>query len=174
MRTKINVKHIAMFGAIALLLALALVAFPSQGTASAHTAATAAASCTYNGCDHKSPVSTGCQNTAVVEHWESGTIDNGIGITIQLQFSTACHAAWGRVVFSRTLPSGYDGYAELYRLTDGADVTCDNAGGDGKVLPGQSVCYTPMLGDGPSQSTAAFGWYCGFNGCNAPVSTKPF
>ena len=173
MRTKINVKHIAVFGAIALLLALALVAFPSQGTASAHTAAAAAASCTYNGCDHKSPVSTGCQNTAVVEHWESGTIDNGIGITIQLQFSTACHAAWGRVVFSRTLPSGYYGYADLWHTTDNVEVTCNSAGGDGNVLPGQSVCYTPMLGDGPSQSTIATGIYCSY-GCTAPVVTKAF
>ncbi|HEU5381693.1 MAG TPA: hypothetical protein VFV38_40250 [Ktedonobacteraceae bacterium] len=79
-------------------------------------------------------------NTAVVEHWESGTIDKGIGITIQLPFSTACHAAWGRVVFSRTLPSGYDGYAVLDRTDFSDEVTCNDAGGDGNVLPGQSVC----------------------------------
>lgn len=169
----INLKRVMTFGFLALLLGVAMAVFPSNGTVSAHTTV-AAASCTYNGCDHQSPVSTGCQNTAVIEHSSSGTIDNGIGITIQLQFSTACHAAWGRVVFSKTLPSGYQGYAELYRITDGADVLCSNSGGDGDVLPGQSICYTPMLGDGPSQSTAAFGWYCVNDGCNAPVSTNSF
>ncbi|HVU68219.1 MAG TPA: hypothetical protein VHD63_13855 [Ktedonobacteraceae bacterium] len=41
------------------------------------------------------------------------------------------------------------------------------------ALPGQSICYTPMLGDGPSQSTIATGIYCSY-GCNAPVVTKAF
>jgi hypothetical protein len=171
-----KLKKVVAFGFMALLLGMAMAIFPTNGVATAHaaTASVAAASCTYNGCDHKSPVSTSCQDTAVIERSDSGTIDDGIGVTIQLQFSTACHAAWAREVFSRTLPSGYDGYAELYRITDGADVECSSSGGDGNVLPGQSICYTPMLGDGPSQSTAAFGWYCDGNGCNAPVDTSSF
>jgi hypothetical protein len=171
-----NLKRMIMLGFLALALNLAAFVFPSTGIASAHTttAAIAAASCTYNGCDHKSPVSTGCENSAVIEKSDSGTLSNGITVTIQLQFSTSCHAAWGREVFSKKLPSGYQGHAELVRKNDLADALCSDAGGDGDVLPGQSVCYTSMLGDGPSQSTVAFGWVGVGGAWNAPVSTSAF
>lgn len=131
-----NIKQMMSLGLMLLMLSTMLVF--TTGVASARTTL-ATASCTYSSCDYKSPVSTGCQNTAIVEHYESGTIDNGIGITIQLQFSTACHAAWGRVVFSRTLPSGYYGYAVLDYTDFSAETTCNDSGGDGDVLPGQSI-----------------------------------
>ena len=177
-----NPKKVAAFSFLALLIGLTLVVFPSsaaQAASASHAtkAVATAATCIYSSCDHKSPVSTGCQNTAIVEHYESGTIDNGIGITIQLQFSTACHAAWARVVFSKALPSGYDGYAILDRLSGSTitEVTCNDAGGNGDVLPGQTICYTPMLEDNANQSADAVGAYCvsGY-GCNGPVVTKTF
>src|SRR5690242_11592110 len=116
----LNLKRVVTLGFMALTICLAVFVFPSNGIASAHasTVAIAAASCTYNGCDHKSPVSTGCQNTAVVERSDSASVGNGITVTIQLQFSTSCHAVWGREVFSRTLPSGYKGHAEIFRNND--------------------------------------------------------
>jgi hypothetical protein len=176
MHTMLNLKRVVTLGFMTLVICLAVFVFPSYGIASAHasTTAIATASCSYSSCNHKSPVSTGCEDTAVVERSDTEPVENGITVTIQLQFSTSCHAAWGREVFNRTLPSGYTGHAEIFRNQDFADLTCNDSGGDGDVLPGQSVCYTPMLEDNKSQSTFANGWVCIDGGCKVYANTSNF
>ncbi|TWL83676.1 hypothetical protein CHCC14819_1482 [Bacillus licheniformis] len=44
--------------------------------------------------------------------------------------------------------------AYLKRNTDGKELSCSPAGGKGKVLPGQTSCYTPMVDFDPRSSYA--------------------
>lgn len=119
-----------------------------------------AVSCTDDGCDGLSPVSTGCSSGAVTERTAtSGDLGGGLQATINLRFNLSCHAAWTQVVFNQPLPSNRFGDAEIDRNTDGKVFFCESSGGNGQVQPGQTSCFTPMVGDGPSESTFAQGWY---------------
>lgn len=186
MKTMLNGRRCVSLGLAALLLLLSCGAFfISTSVASAHPAHAAHAagaavnriasvSCYNTSCDGKSPVSTGCSSGAVtLSTSTSGDLGGGLKVTINLRYSGACGAAWGQEVFNKAVPSNVRGYAELYRLSNGSDVTCKSSGGNGEVLPGQTSCYTPMLGDAGSTTSEAFGWVSYDSGYswNAPVHT---
>jgi len=175
-----NVRRFVSLGLAALMLILGCgILFTSTGVASAHAAVsavnlTANASCYNTSCDGKSPVSTGCSSGATtLSTSTSGDLGGGLKVTINLRYSGTCGAAWGQEVFNKAVPSNVRGHAELYRLSNHSDVTCNSSGGDGQVLPGQTSCYSPMLGDYGSTTSEAYGWVSYDSGYswNAPVHT---
>ncbi|QII51560.1 DUF2690 domain-containing protein [Bacillus paralicheniformis] len=68
----------------------------------------------------------------------------GIG---ELKFSSVCKTAWAKMTLGKAAPSGLEANAYVKRNTDGKELSCSSAGGNGKVLPGQASCYTPMVYD---------------------------
>jgi hypothetical protein len=175
-----NVRRFVSLGLAALMLILGCgILFTSTGVASAHAAVSAVAltanvSCYNTSCDGKSPVSTGCSSGAItLETSTSGDLGGGLKVTINLRFSDACGSAWAQEVFNKAVPSNVRGYADLWRPSTSSDVNCNNSGGDGDVLPGQTSCYSPMLGDYGSTKSEAFGYVSFDNGYgwNAPVQT---
>ncbi|WP_370949065.1 hypothetical protein AB5J62_16345 [Amycolatopsis sp. cg5] len=55
---------------------------------------------------------------------------------------------WAFLLLTRSPSSGRHGQGYLERYRDGkweSYVTCDSSGGNGKVLPGQTRCWTPKF-----------------------------
>lgn len=110
---------------------------------------------TYAAASHEgqSPISTGCDDTAFTA--SSASIKNGSGTTIgtiYLRYSSNCQTAWAKVVFNSSMPSGYYGNAFIHKYNSDKSIKlksydCASSGGNGKVLPGQTSCYTPMVYD---------------------------
>jgi hypothetical protein len=71
-------------------------------------------------------------------------------------FSTSCKTAWAFVQFDKKLPKGYTADAFVRRNKDNKSFLCSEKGGNGKVKPGQSTCYSAMVYDkNPYKSSAA-------------------
>lgn len=51
------------------------------------------------------------------------------------------------MTLGKAAPSGLEANAYVKRTTDGKELSCSSAGGNGKVLPGQASCYTPIVYD---------------------------
>jgi hypothetical protein len=149
-----HLKRTLSVSLVVLILSIAALMIPATYPSTVHAAAATQhlspsatqVSCTYDNCDGKSPVSTGCANDGVVVHTKSWS-------TVELVFSPTCHAAWAHIQFNSAMPSGYSGDATIHRGITGK--SCFDTGGNGDVLPGQHSCYSPMLGDGPTESTFA-------------------
>src|ERR1700753_22642 len=175
-----KVRRFVSLGLAALMLVLGCgILFTSTGVASAHATISAAnlmanVSCYNTSCDGKSPVSTGCSTGAItLATSTSGDLGGGLKVTINLRFSDACGSAWAQEVFNKAVPSNVQGDADLWRPSTSSEVTCNSSGGDGDVLPGQTSCYSPMLGDYGSTKSEAFGYVSYDKGYswNAPVHT---
>ena len=142
-----SIKRLMSLGLMLLMFSTMFVF--TTGVASARTAspALAAASCYNTSCDGKSPISTSCDSTAVTE-WTATSADLGGGLkaTAYLRFSTACQAAWAKVVFNKPIPSGSYGNATITR-SDGKSISCISNGGNGDVMATQTSCYSAMVGD---------------------------
>ncbi|HTI14643.1 MAG TPA: DUF2690 domain-containing protein [Dictyobacter sp.] len=153
-----HLKKAASLIAIAMICSLMALAVPALHAQSAYAAsdhtAVAAVSCTYDGCNGKSPVSTGCSSTTVVTH-QAAFSSHGGGYT-EFVFSATCHAAWGFIHFNSAMASGHTGDAGIAN-DNGAVYLCED--GNGVVAPGQTSCYTAMVGDGPSETAWATGFY---------------
>lgn len=83
--------------------------------------------------------------------------------TLYFQFSITCHAAWGKIVFSKPVAAKALGNAKVVRTSDGKTATC-NTGGNKSVAPGQTSCYTGMIYDGPSETASAYSMYTSSSG----------
>lgn len=147
--------------AMTAMLCLMLLTIPTVHSRTVHAASAhvqvprvAAVSCTYDGCNGKSPVSTGCSGTTLVTH-QAPFSTHGGGYT-EFVFSATCHAAWGFIHFNSPMASGHTGDAGIAN-SNGAVYLCEN--GNGVVAPGQTSCYTAMVGDGPSETAWATGFY---------------
>jgi hypothetical protein len=143
-------------------LMLSTIVVFTTGVASAHTASPslATASCYNTGCDGKNPVSSGCDNDAQTKYTAtSADLGGGLRATISLRYSATCLAAWAKVVFNKSMPSGHYGDAIVARNSDNRQQDCIEAGGNGKVWPGQTSCYSGMVGDGFSLTSYAAGFY---------------
>jgi hypothetical protein len=153
-------RRLLSLSAIAAMLCLTLLAISTIHTSTAHAASAnaqapmaSAVTCTTDGCDGKSPVSTGCSGTALVTH-QAAFSTHGGGYT-EFVFSATCHAAWGFIHFNTAMASGHTGDAGI---SNGyATYLCED--GNGVVAPGQTSCYTAMVGDGSSETAAATGFY---------------
>ena len=93
-------------------------------------------------CQHKSGYGT-IVKTAPVTALTGGTRV----ATVELCRDSA-YNYWGFVIY--TSPMTVSEYAQVYLQTyrDGSwvsDVTCDTAGGNGRVAPGQTRCWTPKV-----------------------------
>nr|WP_237562674.1 DUF2690 domain-containing protein [Bacillus paralicheniformis] len=55
-----------------------------------------------------------------------------------LKFSNVCKTAWAKMTLGKAAPSGLEANAYVKRNTDGKELSCSSAGGNGKVLPGQT------------------------------------
>lgn len=123
----------------------------------------------YNG---QSPVSTGCANDAYTAVSTSVKKDNGTIVgTIQLRYSPSCKSAWTKITFNSALPSGYTGNAFIHQYNSDHSIKlrsydCNSSGGNGKVLSGQTSCYTPMVDD-------PVGYYAKAEGYRS-TSSNPF
>ncbi|MDJ0386375.1 hypothetical protein [Streptomyces sp. G-G2] len=70
---------------------------------------------------------------------------------------------WGYVVFYAPVQPNNWGQVRLDRYQGGTQVaayTCDSAGGNGHVLPGQTQCWTPKINGGTSDKFQALGYSC--------------
>jgi hypothetical protein len=153
-----KVKRLMVLGLLALVLGTSLAL--STGVASAHPTAPklAAASCYNTSCDGQSPLRTGCVNDARdIYSATSGDLGGGLYETVILRFSSTCAAAWAKVSFNKSLPSGSYGNAIITRNTDNAQVDCTY--GDDIVYPGQTSCFSGMVGDYGSITSWAAGMY---------------
>jgi hypothetical protein len=180
---KLHLKRIFSVSLVVLVMSIATLMIPAMHTSTAHAATmhtstthAARVSCMYDTCDGKSPISTGCSSDEVVEYaksWSSSPVGGG---TIELVFSPTCHAAWAHVSFNSAMPSGYAGDATINRNKSLGNESCFDAGGNGLVEPGQHSCYSPMLGDGPKESTFAVASYNDYaaNTTNLLTSTPSF
>lgn len=75
------------------------------------------------------------------------------GIVV-LKFSSVCKTAWAKMTLDKAVSLGLEANAYLKRNTDGKELSCSPAGGKGKVLPGQTSCYTSMVDFDPRSSYA--------------------
>lgn len=89
----------------------------------------------------------------------SGFLSGGVMETVNLRFSQACWSVWAEVTFNYALPPLHYGNGAVHRLTDNTEYWCSDSGGNGTVLPGQSSCYTPMVGDYGTLISIADGFY---------------
>ncbi|WP_326849943.1 DUF2690 domain-containing protein [Bacillus haynesii] len=80
------------------------------------------------------------------------------GIVV-LKFSSVCKTAWAKMTLDKAVSSGLETDAYVKRNKDGKELSCSPAGGKGKVLPGQTSCYTPMVYDLDPRSSYAMGKY---------------
>lgn len=125
-----------------------------------HFPALAAVSCSNTGCDGHDPVSSGCDSDAQTKYTAtSNDLGGELRATVYLRYSVACLAAWAKVVFNQPMPSGHYGDAVVARNSDNRQQDCIEAGGNGKVWPGQTSCYSGMVGGGYSLTAYAAGLY---------------
>lgn len=155
-RSLFNVKRLMSLTLMLLMLSSMLVLTTGVASAKSTTRTLAAASCHDTKCDGQSPLSTGCVNDARdIYSATSGDLGGGLYETVILRFSSTCVAAWAKVSFNKSLPSGVYGNAIITRNTDNAQVDCTY--GDGIVDPGQTSCFSGMLGDYGSTTSWAAG-----------------
>jgi hypothetical protein len=133
------------------LCALAMTLFGGMATAATAGAATAATNC-------NSSSGTG----TVVSAAYVRIMGNGAApAAVQLCKSGAYY--WGYIVFYAPVQPNNWGQVRLDRYQGGTQVaayTCDSAGGNGYVLPGQTQCWTPKINGGTSDTFQALGYSC--------------
>ncbi|WP_201394719.1 DUF2690 domain-containing protein [Ktedonobacter sp. SOSP1-52] len=155
-----NIKRMISLGLMLLMLSTMLVF--TTGVASAHTTSTAvaAASCYDTGCDGQNPISKGCVNDAQnIYIAPTSDLGGGLRATLYLRYSQTCRAAWAQIWFSPSMPSGQYGDAGIERNGDGKYYECNASGGNGWVAPGQTSCYSPMVGDAYPKTAFALGFH---------------
>ena len=182
----LNVRRFVSLGIAALMLLLSCGAFfTSTGVASAHAGVSnrmASVSCSNYYCDGMDPISTGCSNDAITPPNESSGpyyLGGNLTVTISLRFSAACGAAWALEVFNQPVPSNVRGDGRLWRkdtnsLYNGDSVSCESPGGNGEILPGQTACYSAMLGDNNNSTSCNARGYVSTNSGSSwtlPVQT---
>jgi hypothetical protein len=149
-----RIKHMISLGLLLLMLSTMLVF--TTGVASAHTTSPsrAAGVCYDTSCDGQNPISMGC-TTDARNIYVATTSDLGGGVraTLYLRYSNQCGAAWAQVWFS-SMPSGHYGNAWIVQNQGNRRYNCASAGGNGEVLPGQTSCYSAMVGDAQSTEHA--------------------
>ncbi|GIN86781.1 hypothetical protein J6TS2_31670 [Heyndrickxia sporothermodurans] len=114
--------------------------------------------------DGKSPYYNDCASSASTKASANLVNENNkkIGV-VELKFSSTCKTAWAKITMDSKVPSGFEANAEVTRNTDGKRLSCASSGGNGKVVAGQTSCYTPMVYDLDPRSSYAFGKYSGSN-----------
>lgn len=157
-----NIKRMMSLGLMLLMLSTMVVFTTGVASARATSPSLVAVSCYNTSCDGQNPVSTGCDSDAVTKYTAtSGDLGGGLRATVYLRYSVACLAAWAKVVFNQPMPSGHYGNAVVARNSPySRQQDCIEAGGNGKVWPGQTSCYSGMVGDGYQLTSfaAAFYW----------------
>lgn len=155
-----RMKHMMLLGLLLLMLSTMVVFTTGVASAQTTSPARAAVSCYNTSCDGHDPVSSGCDSDAQTKYTAtSNDLGGGLRATISLRYSVACLAAWGKVTFNQSMPSGHYGDAYIARNSDNKQYDCIMAGGNGKVWPGQTSCYSGMVGDGFSLTAYAAGFY---------------
>ncbi|MCY7777819.1 DUF2690 domain-containing protein [Bacillus haynesii] len=76
---------------------------------------------------------------------------------VELKFSSVCKTAWAKMTLDKAVASGSEADAYVKRNTDGKELSCSSAGGNVKVLQGQTSCYTPMVYGLDPRSSYAMG-----------------
>jgi hypothetical protein len=166
-----SIKHMMSLGLMLLMLST-MVVF-TTGVASAHTTSPtlAAVSCLDTSCDGKSPISTSCAGDGQDMHVvTSSDLGGGLRADVTLRYSATCGAAWAKVTFKAPMPSGHYGDAGI-KSSRGMYYDCSSAGGNGWVSPGQTSCYTPMVGDYHSSESAYAAGFYSTNGIWKQVAT---
>lgn len=157
-RKIVSIKHLMSLTFMLLMLISMLVFTTGVASAQTTTRTLAAASCYNTSCDGQSPLGTSCVNDARdIYSATSGDLGGGLYETVILRFSSTCAAAWAKVSFNKSLPSGSYGNAIVTRNTDNAQADCTY--GDGIVYPGQTSCFSGMVGDYGSITSWAAGMY---------------
>ncbi|MFE4430914.1 DUF2690 domain-containing protein [Peribacillus butanolivorans] len=113
--------------------------------------------------DGSNPYSTGCANKSPITYETKYIYKNGVKIGyVQLKGSAYCHTAWGYVKFYSAAP--YDNYANVYvdSYTNGTtwrtSGSCASSGGNGRVMKGQTSCYTAQFWDKDPYKASAEVW----------------
>ncbi|KON90335.1 hypothetical protein AF332_16100 [Sporosarcina globispora] len=114
--------------------------------------------------DGKSPYYNNCASSASTKATANliNEKNEKIGI-VELKFSATCKTAWSKITMNSKVTSGFEANAEITRNTDGKRYSCDSTGGNGRVVAGQTSCYTPMVYDLDPRTSYAFGKYYGSN-----------
>ena len=170
-RKKSLFQRLMLLGLMALVLSTALTLTTRVASAKTTSSMRVAASSTSYGCwntgnstlpscDGRSPISTGCtQGAFTARSATSGFLSGGVMETVNLRFNSTCQSAWAEITFNYALPSFHYGNGAIHRLNDNTEYWCSDSGGNGSVLPGQSSCYTPMVGDSGTFLSIADGFY---------------
>lgn len=101
--------------------------------------------------DFTDPISTGCAYKSPITYQTKYIYKSGVRIGyVQLKGSAYCHTAWGYIKLYSAAP--YDNYANVYLdsfygTTHRTFTSCADSGGNGKVMKGQTSCYTAQLYD---------------------------
>jgi hypothetical protein len=120
--------------------ALSLSVFGAVGVAATTPAASAAVTCSGDGCNKTSPEATGCANDGETI-FSTNLMGNGLIVgLIQLRYSPTCRTAWARIYDFDTT----SGWAEVIRAPQGPNLRCNetyNAALD------EYTCYTDQWND---------------------------
>ncbi|KON66457.1 hypothetical protein AKG34_26295 [Peribacillus butanolivorans] len=112
--------------------------------------------------DGKSPNYNNCASSATTKKSTNLLNQNNQKIgKVELKFSSTCKTAWAKITMDKAVTKGYEANAEITRNTDGKRYSCGSSGGNGKVVAGQTSCYTPMVYDLDPRTSYAFGKYYG-------------
>lgn len=120
------------------------------------TAATANASTTTTNCNSSSGTGT-LVSTNYVRILGDGAAVGAV------QLCKSGGSYWGYVVFYAPVQTNNWGQVRLDRYQGGVKVaayTCDSAGGNGYIRPGQTQCWTPKVNGGTSDKFQALGYSC--------------
>ena len=144
-------KRLMLLGLMALMLSTSLAL--TTGIASAKTTSSARAAATtgcysrgdstHRSCDGQNPESMGCWGTSTLY------IDNYNSywhMKIFAYYSPTCDAAWAGATFDSPKGPGVYGDAIVTRTSDNKQFDCTT--GDQIIYPGQTYCYSGMVGGG--------------------------
>lgn len=110
--------------------------------------------------DGKSPYYNNCASSATTKAYTNLLNGNNEKFgKVELKFSSTCKTAWAKITLDKPAASDWNANAWIKRNTDGKQLSCDSSGGNGRVLVGQTSCYTPMVYDLDPRSSYAFGKY---------------
>ncbi len=105
--------------------------------------------------DGQSPVRSGCDSSAFTAKSKSFNL-HGVSGTVYLRFSSSCQTAWAKVVLSQPLPNYYTVEGRISQNdSPWHQYYCSSTNGNGKIRPGETSCYSPMVSDGISRTAYA-------------------
>lgn len=105
--------------------------------------------------DGKSPVATHCDDSGVAMRKKSFSKSNVSG-TVYLMYSTECKTAWAFVKLNKALQKNSQVVAFVQRNNDKKSYNCTHKNGNGRVQPGQTTCYSPMVYDYKPNTSYAY------------------